>query len=78
MEEEQDWQVIDGVCETQGGEGQQVYGVRVSQGGCTVGTWADVTDSYEAAARLARRMQRVQPAPCHWDDIVRDYIHSLY
>ena len=78
MEAEQHWQVIEGMCETQGGEGQRVYGVRVSREGIALDEWTDVADSCEAVAQLARLLQQTCPDPRHWDDIIEDYIHSLY
>ena len=78
MEEKQQWQVVDGICETQGGEGQRVYGVCVKCGGVVLAQWTDVADNREAAAHLARLLQQTCPESCHWDAIVEDYTHSLY
>lgn len=75
---EQRWQVIVGACQTHGGEGIRVYGVAVKCGDGTRRAWTDVADSYEAAQRLAQRLQQAQAEPCHWDEIVEDYTVALY
>ena len=71
------WSVIEGKCETQGAEGYPVFGVRVTlpDGGGWV--WADVDVNPAVAEMLAARLQAIQPAPCHFEDLVLDFIEEM-
>lgn len=77
MEGKQRCQVTEGVCETPGGEGAAVYGVGVRCADGTGMVWSDVAADYEAASRLAQRLQQAQSEPCHWQELVEDYITAL-
>lgn len=77
MKAEQQWQVVKGVCETDGGEGVDVYGVQVTCPDGSCWRFADVTDSADEAERLADLLQQSCPHPCHWQDVVEDYIAAL-
>ena len=72
----QQWSVIEGVCETEGAEGYPVYGVQVTLTDGTCWSWADVDVDSAVATALATRLQTLQPAPCHFEDMVRDYIEE--
>ena len=69
------WTVIGGVCTTPGAEGAATYGV---QGTCAHGAWqwSDVDVDYGVTAALAERLNVLQPAPCHFADMVLDYIEE--
>lgn len=72
----QQWEVTQSVCGTPGAEDVTVYGVRVR---CTDGItweWPDVDVDQTAAARLAARLQVIQPARCHWVEMVLDFIEE--
>ncbi len=74
-QETQHWELTRGVCETDGAEGATVYGVRV-----TVGerewAFADVDVSPYRVEVLLGRLRQAQPAFCHMEDIVRDFIEG--
>ena len=71
------WRVVEGVCTTPGGEGAVVYGVQVTDENGGIHCWADVSAQREDVVRFAARMQAGQPAPCHWEELVTDYITAL-
>lgn len=73
--EQWEWTVIRGVCITPGADGVATYGV---QGTCAHGVWQwpDVDLDYGVAAALAQRLNALQPAPCHFTDMVLDYIEE--
>ena len=70
------WRVTQGVCRTDGAEGCPVYGVQVTLPDGTVWSFADVDTDRFAAERLACRLQSLQPAPCHFADLVLDFIEE--
>ncbi len=74
---EQRWERIAGVCETPGGEGAPVWGVQVRWGEMVPWVYPDVSTQATEAQELAERLQRAQPEPCHWQDIVEEYIHEI-
>ena len=76
MLEEEQWECISGVCETPGAEGVPVYGVRVICPDGSTWTWPDVDVDRRVVQRLARRLQAIQPSPCHFRDLVLDYIEE--
>ena len=69
------WTVVAGTCGTHGAEGIPTYGVQVIYAGRTW-TWADVDLDPAVARRLADRLNRVQPEPCHFEEIVLDFIEE--
>lgn len=69
------WELTRGVCETDGAEGATVYGVRVTAGE-REWAFADVDASPQRVELLLERLRRAQPAFCHMEDIVRDFIDS--
>ena len=70
------WRVTQGVCRTHGAEGYPVYGVEVTLADGSVWAWEDVDVDRAAAERLACRLQHLQPAPCHFVDLVLDFIEE--
>lgn len=70
------WRVTQGVCRTDGAEGCPVYGVQVALPDGTVWSFADVDTDRFAAERLACRLQSLQPSPCHFADLVLDFIEE--
>ena len=70
------WRVIRGVCSTQGAEGAQVYGVRAENADGIAWEWADVSASLQVVTVLAERLNEEQPEPCHFAEIVADYIEE--
>ena len=73
----QEWSVIESECQTAGAEGFPVYGVavRLSDGGTW--SWADVDTDRSAVQWLAERLQRAQPEPCLFEDLVLDFIEEM-
>ena len=70
------WQVTENVCRTDGAEGYAVYGIQVALPDGTVWAWADVDVDRTVAECLARRLQTLQPSPCHFADLVLDFIEE--
>ena len=70
------WRVTQGVCRTDGAEGCLVYGVQVTLPDGTQWSWADVDTDRRLAECLACRLQNLQPAPCHFEDLVLDFIEE--
>lgn len=71
------WSVIEGECETQGAEGCPVFGVQVTMPDGSRWLWADVDVDPAVAELLANRLQAIQPAECHFEDLVRDFIEEM-
>ena len=67
--DEKYWRVICRVCGTHGAEDIPTYGVR-----CGDWEWADVDTDFVAVQCLADRLNAVQPEPCHYADMVLDFI----
>ena len=70
------WRVTQDVCRTDGAEGCPVFGVQVTLPDGTVWSFADVDTDCEMAQCLAHRMQHLQPSPCHFADLVLDFIEE--
>ena len=73
----QRWRVIKGVSDTPGAEGHPVYGVAVTLPDGGAWRWADVDVDPAAAQALCHRLQAIQPAPCHFRDLVLDFIEEM-
>ena len=71
----QNWIVISGVCSTPGAEGVPTYGVQMTCNGLAW-TWADVDVDPSMVQLLADRLNRLQPDPCHFTDMVLDFIEE--
>ena len=70
------WRVTQSACRTDGAEGYPVYGVEVTLPDGAVWSWEDVDTDCRIAQRLAYRLQRLQPSPCHFADLVLDFIEE--
>ena len=72
---QQEWMLLPGVCETAGAEGVATYGVCVSH---TDGrwVWSDVDPDPAVVQRLVARLNEAQPEPCHFVDMVLDFIEE--
>ena len=70
------WTVTSGISDSDGAEGYPVYGVQVTLPDGGVWAWPDVDVDRGIAERLARRLQELQPATCHFRDLVLDYIEE--
>ena len=73
----QQWRVTEGVSVTDGAVGCLVYGVAVALTDGGEWRWADVDTDRVVAQRLVERLQSAQPAPCHFEDLVRDFIEEM-
>lgn len=73
--EEQKWIRTCGLCGTQGAEDVPTYGVRVEYPG-GLWAWVDVHTDPAVVQRLVDRLNAVQPEPCHFADVVLDYIEE--
>ena len=76
LSEEQQWQLTRGVCGTPGAEGIPTYGVRVRCPDGRVWAWPDVDVDPAVADRLVARLQEIQPEPCHFAELVLDFIEE--
>ena len=72
----QQWEIIEGESETDGAEGYPVFGVRVALEDGGVWQWTDVDVERAVVAELVCRLQLTQPQPCHFRDVVLDYIEE--
>lgn len=70
------WRVTQGVCCTDGAEGCLVFGVQVTLSDGAVWSWTDVDTDRRIAESLACRLQSLQPSPCHFADLVLDFIEE--
>ena len=70
------WKLIRGVSSTHGAEGAAVYGVRAEQADGTAWEWADVDVSPQTVTILVERLNEAQPEPCHYAEIVEDFIQE--
>ena len=70
------WRVTQGVCRTDGAEDCPVFGVQVTLSDGAVWSWTDVDTDRRIAESLACRLQSLQPSPCHFADLVLDFIEE--
>lgn len=75
--ERQEWVITEGLCGTPGAEGIPTYGVAVRHGDGTVWAWPDVDVDRAVVCRLAARLQAAQPARCHYEELVLDYLEEV-
>ena len=68
---EEQWVIIGGWCATEGAEDQPTYGVR-----CGTWEWADVDTDPAVVRRFVDRLNALQPEPCHYADMVLDFIEE--
>ena len=73
----QRWKITEGVCTTSGAEGYPTYGVAVTLPGGEVWSWADVDVDPSVVRLLVDRLQAAQPQPCHFRDLVLDFIEEM-
>ena len=73
---EDEWELVQGVCATPGAEGVPVYGVRVRCRDGSAWVWSDVDVDPAVVRRLVARLQAAQPERCHYADLVADYIEE--
>ena len=71
------WRMTEGACATPGAEGCPVYGVAVTLPDGRVWAWADVDTDPAVVQRLVCRLQRLQPDPCLFRDLVLDFIEEM-
>ncbi len=74
---EEEWRLVRGVCATPGAEGVPVYGVAVCRRDGGTWCWPDVDTDRAVVSRLVERLQTAQPEPCHYAEMVLDYIHEV-
>ena len=70
------WRVTQSTCCTDGAEGCAVFGVQVILPDGTAWSWSDVDTDRQLVERLACRLQSLQPSPCHFADLVLDFIEE--
>ena len=71
------WEITRNICRADGVGQHVAYGLQVRREGRTVWNFPDIDGSRRAVERLAHRMQAACPEPCHWQEIVEDYIAEL-
>ena len=69
------WEVIEGRCKADGADGGAVYGVQVRKDGEVRWTYVDVDTDRQRVETLAARLQHAQAEPCHWEELVEDWIY---
>lgn len=75
--EETQWRVVAGTCSTPGAEGVIAYGVECRRNGMVVWRWEDVDVEPTVVRRLADLLNAAQPEPCHYADMVMDFIQRV-
>lgn len=73
---EQHWRRIEGRMDSDGAEGFLTFGVQVVCSDGTVWQWPDVDPDPLVVDRLVARLQSAQLEPCHWEDMVLDFIYE--
>lgn len=73
----QEWSVTEGACETDGACGYPVYGVAVTLPDGSRWSWDDVDVDRSVVQILVSRLQAIQPEPCHFRDLVLDFIAEM-
>ncbi len=73
----QQWEMIQGTCGTEGAEGVSTYGVAVRHPDGSAWTWSDVDTDPAVVAVLLERLRLCRPEPCHYGDMVLDFIHEV-
>lgn len=66
-----------GVCLTPGAPSEPVYGLVAERGDCRW-EWPDVDTDRARVEELAHKLEAEQPAACHLEDIVRDFVLERY
>lgn len=74
--EEQQWEVFAEQIDTPDEQRVWVYGVQCWRQGTIAWRWSDVDTDKGRVARLAERLNREQPEPCHYADMVLDFIEE--
>lgn len=63
-------------CSTPGTDGVTVYGLRITIGNNFI-EFADIDPCADRVQALADRLAELDVEPCHYADIVQDYIQEL-
>ena len=72
----EEWEMIGGTCDTDGAEGIPTYGVAVRHADGSTWTWPDVDTDSSVVAVLLERLRLCRPEPCHYKDMVLDFIQE--
>lgn len=67
------WEMTTSVCTTPGADGETVYGVLYRDEEQIFG-FPDVDASPAAVEILLERLRRERPEPCHFEEIITDFI----
>lgn len=76
MNDEQ-WEMTEGTCDTDGAEGIPTYGVTVHHTDGSVWSWPDVDTDPAVVQTLLMRLRQVRPERCHYADVVLDFIEEV-
>lgn len=68
------WERTQSICVTPGAEGVPVYGVRVRLTDGSAWEFPDVDTSPQTVDRLLERLRQAAPEPCHFAELVEDFI----
>ena len=71
------WEITRNICRADGAGQHVAYGLLVRQEERTVWSFPDIDSNRLTVERLAHRLQAACPEPCHWQEIVEDYIAEL-
>lgn len=68
--------VIEGVCTTEGAEGEPVYGVKITLKDNVVYECCDISAEKSVAERFADMINTNDVQSCHIDDLVIDFVEA--
>ena len=74
--EKQQWEVVLKQINISDTQSVWAYGVQCIGRGTIRWCWPDVDTDRERVLRLAERLNREQPEPCHYADMVLDFIEE--
>lgn len=72
----QQWRLTQGRCATEGAEYCATYGVATTLPTGDEWEWPDVDVDRGVVQTLVDRLQATQPEPCHFTDMVLDFIEE--
>lgn len=73
--DDENWIITHGFCGTPGAEKVPTYGVQITTSD-GVWSWPDVDTDPCVVQVLVDRLQAARPEPCHYADIVLDFIEE--
>lgn len=72
-----EWEIVRGICGTEGAEGIPTYGVAAQHPDGSAWQWPDVDTDPAVVEMLLVRLRLCQPERCHYRDMVLDFIEEV-